>query len=176
MKGYQFDAVLDTPAGKATLKGAMGPGTLEMHGTDPKGAKKTRVVVGEDFFLSTDGGQTWKTGAEADGDSTLLFYNVVTGPVNPELKIWENAEFTGTEEEVDGETLLHLVKPAKGDEEPAVHYWLCRIPEFAEQLQAVPVFVRKAQIVLSTDIGDLPTTVTYTKQGEAVDIKAPVTP
>lgn len=166
--GYHVEAVIEIGGGKATLSGDLGVGTLSFKGDDGRGNKKLRILADKQFFLSTDGGATWKTGADADKQSTIFLSNIVTGPVEPSLKVWEKGEFKAEEEKVDGEDLLHVSKEAKG-KEPAAHFWIVREPKLDNA-----VFIRKASVTIAADDGDFPITVTYTKLNEPGEIKAPV--
>lgn len=167
LSSYHVSLEITTPAGKATSEGDLGAGTLSLKGTDAAGVKKERIVVGEKFFLSVDGGKTWKTGDAADRDGTLFLSSVITGPISPDLKVWKQGTFEATEVEEGGETLLKVEKPAKG-KEPALTFWLSLEKKFDNA-----VFVRKAAVSLDTEAGFLPVTVTYTKFDEPVEIKAP---
>lgn len=169
LKSYHVEAELDTKAGKATLKGDLGPGTLHFFGQDPQGVRKQRIVANQTFFLSTDEGKTWKTGEEADQDGTIFLSQVITGPVSPEIKIWTRGRFQAKEEKVGGETLLRIEKPASG-KEPASIFWVSKEAGFADAF-----FVRKSTLTIDSEAGEFPVTVTYTKFNEPVEIKAPET-
>jgi hypothetical protein len=169
LKGYHVSAELTTPIGKAKLVGDLGVGALSIKGEDPRGNTRLRVVVDENFYLSADEGKTWKSGAEAERDKTILFSKLLTGPVDHGMKFWEKGEFKAIEEKVDGEDLLHLEKAANG-KEPATHFWLVREPEMENA-----IFVRKASMTIAADDGDFPITVTYTKLNKPAEIKAPIT-
>lgn len=168
LKGYHVKAELTTPVGKAGLEGDLGVGALSLKGQDPRGNSKLRVAVGGVFYLSTDGGATWKTGEAADKGNTILFSRLVTGPIEPSIKVWEKAEFKASEEKIDGEDLLRVEKPASG-KEPAAIFWLVKEPEIKGT-----IFVRKASMVIAADDGDFPIVVTYTKLNSPAEIKAPI--
>lgn len=168
LKGYHVEAEITTPAGKAKLTGDLGVGTLSLKGEDVKGNTKLRVVVDETFYLSADGGQTWKTGEQADRGSTIVFSQLITGPIDAGLKIWEKGDFQAMEEKLGKEDALHVEKPAKG-KEPAVHFWIVREPKLENA-----VFIRKASMVIAAEDGDFPVTSTYTSLNEPAEIKAPV--
>lgn len=167
LEGYHIEAVIEAGGTKATLSGDLGVGTLSFKGDDGRGNKKLRILADKQFFLSTDGGATWKTGADADKESTIFLSRIVTGPIEPGLKIWEKGEFKTTEEKVNEEDLLHIEKPANGKEPPA-HFWIVREPKLGDA-----VFIRKASVMIAADDGDFPITVTYTKLNEPGEIKAP---
>ena len=173
LRGFHIEASIDTPAGPASLSGDLGDGTLSIKGTDPKGNQKLRVVVAGEFYLSTDGGKTWKTGADAEKDYTILFSNLLTAPIDPSLEPWKQGEFKSIEETIDGEELLHIVKPAAG-KDAAADYWLCKEPDLEKSLDGPPVFLRKVHIIVAADDGDFPITVTYSNLTKPVEIKAPV--
>lgn len=165
---YHVRLEITTGEGKSILEGDLGTGTLDFKGTDAKGVRKRRIVVGGEFFLSLDKGETWKTGEEADRDGTIFLSQVVTGPVTPELKIWEKGTFQAEEVTLDGEALLKVEKPAQG-KEPAVTFWIAR----EAQLENA-VFIRRASLIIDSQVGDLPVTVIYTKLNEPVKIEAPI--
>ncbi len=164
---YHVDVEITTPVGKATLVGDLGTGSLSFKGKDAKDVRKQRILTDKVFYLSLDDGKSWKSGDEADRDGTIFLSNVVTGPISPELKVWEKGMFSATKEAVNGESLLKVEKPAKG-KEPAVTYWVVREPQLDNA-----AFIRKVQMTLSTGAGDLPVTVRYTKLNVPVEIKAP---
>lgn len=166
LKGFHVEVVLKTPEGDATLSGSLGEGSLSLDCKDVKGAKKKRVVTGGKFFLSGDDGKTWKTGEEAEKESTLLFNNIITAPIQLQEQLVKG-EFTAKEETLDGEEVLHLEKAAKG-EEAAVHIWLCREPEMKNM-----TFLRKVEMVVSGNDLELPATITYSKLTESVKITEP---
>ncbi len=166
LRGYHVEVELKTPEGKATLSGELGTGALSLLCTDVKGVKKRRVVVGGEFYLSTDDGKTWKKGDEAEKDYTLLFNNIITAPVQLQEELLKS-EFTAKEEKLGDEDVLHLEKPAKG-EEAAVHFWLCKEPEMKNM-----IFLRKADLIVSGTDLELPATITYSKLTEPVKITAP---
>jgi hypothetical protein len=172
LKGYHIEAVMETPGGKATLSGDLGEGTLSLKGTDVQGKQKLRIVADGEFYLSTDGGKTWKSGDAAEKDYTMLFSNLVTAVVNPDLKPWEGATYTVEEVELDGEKVTKLHRAAKG-KDAAGTYWVCREEEYAKALEGKPLFIRKAQVVVSAADMEFPMTVTYTKLGKPGEIKAP---
>ena len=171
LKAFHAEAVIGGTGGKATLSGDLGEGSVSIIGKDPKGNTKHRIAVDGKFYLSTDGGKTWKTGDEADKDNTVLFSNLLTAPVGPHEEIWEKGEFTSKKETVDGEELLHLTKPAKGKEGGA-EYWLAHEDGLKKEAEQ-PVFIRKAIVTIAADDGEFPITVTYTKLAKPVTIKAP---
>lgn len=166
LPGYHVDVVLKTPAGNATLTGALGTGSLFLKGTDVAGKKKTRIVSGGEFYLSEDDGKTWKKGADADKESTLLFNNIITAPMLMRDGLLKE-ELTAKEEKLDGEDVMHIEKPAK-DKAAAVHFWICVEPSLQNS-----TFIRKAQLVVSGDDIELLATITYSKLGEPGEIKAP---
>ncbi len=167
LPGYHVDVVLKTPKGNATLKGALGTGSLSLEGTDVAGKKKKRVVTGGEFYLSEDDGKTWKTGDDADKQSTRLFSNIITAPMQMKDGIIKEGGLTAKEEKLDGEDVLHIEKPAKG-EAAAVHFWICKEPKLKDA-----TFVRKAELTVSGDDLELLATITYSKLAEPVEIKAP---
>lgn len=166
LTGFHIHAVLKTPAGDATLTGSLGQGSLSLDCTDVKGVKKKRLVAGGEFYLSEDDGKTWKSGDDADRDATLLFNNIITAPVQMQAGILEE-KFTAKEEKLDGETVTHIEKPAKG-ESAAVHFWICKEPK----LNNTPL-LRKAQLAVSGDDLEIQATITYSKFTDPVEIKAP---
>lgn len=166
LKGFHVEVELKTPEGKATMSGSLGEGALSLLCTDVKGVKKKRVVAGGEFYLSADDGKTWKTGDEAEKDYTLLFNNIITAPVQMQEEIVKGA-FTGQEEKLNGEDVLHLERPAKG-KEAAIHFWLCKEPEMKNL-----IFLRKAELIVSGTDLELPATITYSKLTEPVKIEAP---
>ena len=168
LKGYHIKAEITTPAGKAGLEGDLGVGAMSLKGQDPRGNTKLRIAADENFYLSTDNGATWKSGAAAETESTILFSRMITGPIDLGLKIWEKSEFTAKEEKIDGEDVLHLEKPAAG-KEPAVQFWIVREPDLQNA-----VFVRKVSMTISASDGDFPVVVTYTKLNNPAEIKVPV--
>lgn len=167
LSSFHASAEITTPIGKATLDGDLGEGTLSFSGKDAKGVRKKRIVADNKFFLSADDGKTWKTGGDADRDGTIFLSNVVTGPLTLELKIWEKGQFEAKEEKLGDEEVLRVEKPAKG-KEPAVTFWLAREEKFKNA-----VFVRKVNMIITSEAGDLPVAVTYTKLNDPVTITAP---
>lgn len=167
LKSYHVHAELLTKAGTATLDGDLGPGTLHLHGQDPQGVRKQRLVAEQTFYLSSDAGKTWQTGGEADQDGTIFLSKLVTGPIAPEIKIWDKGKFFGTDEKAGTETLLKVEKPAAG-KEPAATFWLVKEPSFDQAW-----FVRKVTVTIDSEAGEFPITVTYTKFNAPVVIKAP---
>ena len=166
LKGFHVDAVLKTGAGNATLSGALGAGSLSLECTEVTGAKKKRVVTGGVFYLSTDDGKTWKKDDAAYKQSTLLFNNIITAPMQMADSIVKEA-LTAKEEKLDGEDVLHIEKPAAG-KSAAVHFWICREPKLDNM-----TFIRKAEITVAGDDLELLATITYSKLSEPVEIKAP---
>ena len=83
-------------------------------------------------------------------------------------QIYSGGEFTTKEVKVGGEDLLHVAKPAKG-EEAGIEFWLCKEPEMKDM-----ILVRKAKMVVSATDIELPATITYSKFTTPVKIEAPV--
>lgn len=168
LKGYHVEAIIKGSAGQAKMSGDLGEGALSLRITDPKGNVSQRVVVNGQFYLSKDGGKTWKTGAESEREISILFSNLLTMPLSPKGEPWKAGNFTGKEVTVNGETLLHLEKPAAG-KEPAINFWICREKDLSNQ-----IFVRRLSMVVSATDGEFPIDVTYTDLTKPVNIKAPV--
>lgn len=167
LKGFHVEGVLKTAEGNATLTGALGEGALSLDCTDVMGVKKKRLVTGGVFYLSSDGGKTWKSGDDAEKETTLLFNNIITAPLALAEKIVPG-DWTAKEEKLGGEDVLHLTKPAKG-KEAGMDVWLCREPEMNNM-----VFLRKVTLVVSGDDLELTASITYSKLTESVKITAPV--
>lgn len=168
LRGFHVDAIIVTPIGKAKVDGDLGQGSLAISVTLPSGKSKQRVLVDKQFYLSADAGKTWKTGKDAESDFTIFFSNVLTTPIDPRSEIWNKATFNVREVTVNGETLLHLEKPAQGKEH-AVNYWLCKEPELNGQ-----VFVRRLTMTVAASDGEFPLDVTYSRLAKTVSITAPV--
>jgi len=168
LRGYHVDAELTTPAGKATISGDLGEGTISLTVAEVGGAKKQRIVAEGEFYLSADGGKTWQTGDEADKESTVMLSNIIIAPIQMQEQLLANAKFTAKEVESKGEKLLHLEKPAKG-EEPAMSFWLCKEPEMKNM-----IFVRKVSMTVSATDMELPVTITYSGLTKPATIKPPV--
>ena len=167
LPGYHIEAVINTPAGKAILSGDLGVGSISLNCTDVKGVKKKRVVADKQFFLSDDGGKTWKTGDEAEKDITIMFSTLLTAPIQPSEDLLKETTFTSKEEKLGEETVLHIEKPAKG-KSAAANYWLCKEPAMKNA-----VFIRKVSVTIAADDGEFPITVTYSKFDKPAEIKAP---
>lgn len=167
LRGMHVDARIQTPRGPAKVAGDLGQGALELTVTFPNGSARKRVLVDKQFYLSSDGGKTWKTGKEAESEFTIFFSNVLTRPITPS-EAWQLAKFNAREVVVDGETLLHLEKPAQGKEH-AVNFWLCKEPELGGQ-----VFVRRLTMTVAASDGEFPLDVTYSRLSKTVTIKAPI--
>lgn len=167
LPGYHIEAVINTPAGKAILSGDLGVGSISLNCTDVKGVKKKRIVADKQFFLSDDGGKTWKTGDEAEKDITIMFSTLLTAPIQPSEDLLKETTFTSKEEKLGEETVLHIEKPAKG-KSAAANYWLCKEPAMK-----YAVFIRKVSVTIAADDGEFPITVTYSKFDEPAEIKAP---
>ena len=166
LRGYHVEVELRTPEGKATVSGDLGEGTLSLLCTDVKGVKKKRVVAGREFYLSADGGATWKKGADAEKEITLFFNNIVTAPVQLQDALLKD-DYVAKEEKLDGEEVLHLEKPAKG-KDAAVHFWLCREPKLDNM-----IFIRKADVIVSGTDLEVPAVITYSRLSETVKIEPP---
>lgn len=164
LTSYHVAAELRAGAAKPTLEGDLGEGTLSLRGNDGRGNIRQRRVAGGKFYISNDDGKSWAEDTEKQ--ATIMLSNLITGPVSPELKIWEKGEFVATEVTEGGENLLLVEKPATG-KEPAAQFWLVK----DEKLGAI--FIRKASMVIAADDGEFPITVTYTKLNEPVSITAP---
>jgi hypothetical protein len=168
LRGYHVDAELRTPAGKASLGGDLGEGAISLTVTEVNGAKKQRIVADGEFYLSIDGGKTWKTGDEADKESTVMLSSIITAPVQMREQLVAGGGFSVKEVEIKGEKLLHVEKPAK-DAEPGVQFWLCREPKLKDQ-----VYVRKVSLTVSATDMELPVIITYTSLANPAEIKPPV--
>jgi hypothetical protein len=168
LRGYHIDAELRTPAGKASLSGDLGEGTISLTVTEVNGAKKKRIVADGEFFLSIDDGKTWKTGDEADKESTVMLSNIITAPIQMREQLVAGGGFTVKEVEIKEEKLLHVEKPAK-EGGPGMQFWLCREPKLKDQL-----YVRKVILTVSATDMELPVTITYTSLAKPAEIKAPV--
>lgn len=173
LKGFHAEAVIAGTGGKATMSADLGEGSVSIIGKDPKGNVKHRIAVAGKFYLSADGGKTWKTGDEADKENTILFSNLITSPVAPRDELVQKSEWTSKEEIIEGEELLHLNKAAKGKEAGA-DYWVAHEESFKKDLEH-PFFIRKAVVVIAADDGDFPLTITYTKLSTPPVVKVPAT-
>lgn len=168
LRGYHIEAELRTPAGKASLSGDLGAGAISLTVTEVNGTKKQRIVADGEFYLSSDAGKTWKTGDEADKESTVMLSNIITAPIKMREQLVAGGGFTVKEVEIKEEKLLHVEKPAK-DVEPGMQFWLCREPKMKDLL-----YVRKVILTVSATDMELPVTITYTSLANPADIKPPV--
>ncbi len=164
LSSFHVSAEIQIAGNKPTLEGDLGEGTVSFRGNDGKGNIRQRRVVGSKFYISLDDGKTWAEDKEKN--STIFLSNVVTGPISPQVKVWEKAVFKPSEVKLGDEDTLLLEKPAQG-KEPAARYWLVK----DEKLGGL--FIRKVSMTIAADDGDFPVTVTYTKLGVPVTITAP---
>ena len=146
---------------KAQIEGDFGVGTSAYTTVGFDGKQTKIIAIGSDAYVTSDGGKTWHKNVNQNAADLS---QMVTGPVNPRLKLADQgAVRTIGTEDVAGTSTTHLRVAAKSP----VDVWI------ANDAQAGKV-IRKVHLTITSDDGiDFDTTVIYSDFNKQLDIKAP---
>lgn len=160
LPSYEVRAEFRAGEKRAKMEAALTLEAAEIRLTGFDGVVQLRLAGRDGFWMSSDGGKTWRVDSDHETATGLL--RTLTAPVDPGFKVTGQHEFVlAGEEVIDGEKLIR-VRSREATVEAPLDYWILIS-------KAGPV-VRRAEVILN--FGELPAVakLTYTRLGRPVQI------